>query len=1335
MSFTSRIAAAAARGYGMFAAVARAVDPFFNYVTALLHGDGTNGAQNNTFLDSSTNNFTITRNGNTTQGTFSPFSQTGWSNYFDGSGDYLTAPNNAAFALPADFTVEAWVYFNNNTTSVFCGNINSSGYGDWAFFYNNAAGLRWLTDNSTTVLTAAYTMPLNAWTHVAISRSGTNVRFFANGALLTTVTNSSSNTFAGTMYIGSSNDGGLQFPGYMSNLRIVKGTAVYTAAFTPPTVPLTAISGTSLLTCQANRFLDASSNNFAITRNGDVSVQAFSPFNPTSAWSASSNGGSGYFDGSGDYLTVAANTAFDVSASAYTFETWVYFTTAPSVTIMFGLNGTGITGYANLLYSGGTLYWQQRGTSTNQTTYTWSPTLGQWYHIAIGWNGSNSLAMWINGTRVATNTVSPTGAGQNGINFGAASDGYAVGGYMSNFRLVKGADVYGVGNATITVPTAPLTAISNTSFLLNFTNAGIYDNAAVGDYETVGNAQVSTSVVKYGTGSMYFDGTGDYLIANTPVKNVYALGAGDFTIECWVYFNSISNTPQFISGYAPPSTTTYNWAFYLPATGTLAYYLSSTGTTWDIANGVSFGTTFTTGVWYHIALVRVGNKITPYVNGNAGTSTTSTATIYNNNGPIYVGGISTYVLNGYIDDFRFTKGVGRYPYNFTPPTAAFPNIGGTVTLTADPYFRNTTLLLPGNGTNGAQNNTFLDSSSNAFTITRNGNTTQGTFTPFSQTGWSNYFNGSSYVTTPNVVALSADFTIETWVYYPDSVNSGYYISSIDASGYGYWSFYYNTSVSAFRIVGSSAGTYIQSPAVTLQPNQWMHVAVTRSGTTVTWWVNGTSIGTTTNSTNWTGSAATTYIGTINGSTANFTGYLSNLRVVVGTAVYTTNFTPSTTPLTAVSGTWLLTAQSNRFVDRSSNAYALTSTSASIQAFSPFAPTAAWSASTNGGSGYFDGSGDYLTVPDNAAFDFGSGDFTISAWVYPQGAGAIIDQGGGGASSNRSFEIYMSSASAISNAYISSDGNYNASYNLTGTTVPNAWNFVEFTRSSGTIRLFVNGTLQSSAAANFTIFNSTATVAIGNTSQNTVNPFTGYIADVRVLKGTGSASSTVPTAPLTAIANTQLLLSYTNGGITDATAKNDLETVGNAQISTTQSKFGGSSMAFDGSGDYLSLPATATNTLSAYAGDFTIEMWLYPTAVGQANNTQIFMQGSPAGFSPIVIVQTSGTYSLALYSSANGSSWGLASGASIGTATANAWNHIAVCRYGTNVYCFLNGVLQSTTSFSTTALMTTTSNLSIGSSNGYASTYFTGYIDDFRITKGIARYTSNFTPPTSAFLLQ
>jgi hypothetical protein len=89
-------------------------DEYFQYVSLLLHGDGTNGAQNNTFLDSSTNNFTITRNGNTTQGPFSPFSKPDgrWGNYFDGSGDRLTSSGGANSAVGSgDFCVEFFVYY------------------------------------------------------------------------------------------------------------------------------------------------------------------------------------------------------------------------------------------------------------------------------------------------------------------------------------------------------------------------------------------------------------------------------------------------------------------------------------------------------------------------------------------------------------------------------------------------------------------------------------------------------------------------------------------------------------------------------------------------------------------------------------------------------------------------------------------------------------------------------------------------------------------------------------------------------------------------------------------------------------------------------------------------------------------------------------------------------------------------------------------------------------------------------------------------------------------------------------------------------------------------
>ena len=88
-------------------------DPYFQYVTSLLHGDGTNGGQNNTFLDSSSNAFSITRNGNTTQGSFSPYGSN-WGNYFGGGSTYLTVPNNAAYTFPGDFTIEIWYSPSNS---------------------------------------------------------------------------------------------------------------------------------------------------------------------------------------------------------------------------------------------------------------------------------------------------------------------------------------------------------------------------------------------------------------------------------------------------------------------------------------------------------------------------------------------------------------------------------------------------------------------------------------------------------------------------------------------------------------------------------------------------------------------------------------------------------------------------------------------------------------------------------------------------------------------------------------------------------------------------------------------------------------------------------------------------------------------------------------------------------------------------------------------------------------------------------------------------------------------------------------------------------------------
>jgi hypothetical protein len=217
-----------------------------------------------------------------------------------------------------------------------------------------------------------------------------------------------------------------------------------------------------------------------------------------------------------------------------------------------------------------------------------------------------------------------------------------------------------------TVPTAPLTAIANTQLLLNFTNAGIFDNTGKNNLETVGNAQIDTTTVKYGTGSMEFDGTGDYLKS---ASNPQFILSGDFTIEAWVYPNSTA--ANFVVVCLGDSYT---------STG-LELYAGSAVLDWrvfsDNASKIDSSTAYASGAWVHLAVVRSSGVVTLYVNGTAEGSTWSTTATFSGNllvaGELYNGSTSS-PTNGYIDDLRITKGVARYTANFTPPTAAFPDL-------------------------------------------------------------------------------------------------------------------------------------------------------------------------------------------------------------------------------------------------------------------------------------------------------------------------------------------------------------------------------------------------------------------------------------------------------------------------------------------------------------------------------------------------------------------------------------------------------------------------------------------------------------------------------------
>ncbi len=349
MPTLSTIGAACARAWGFTSGLVK--DQYFNLVSLLLPGNGTNGAQNNTFLDSgnpaeftgsisgttltvsavasgtikvgvgitgtgvtagttitalgtgsggtgtytvsasqtvssttiTSTGFPITRNGDTTQGTFSPFSQTGCGNYFNG-GYLTTASSNAVLPTGTQtYSLEFFVYVNgvSGSYNIFVeGSTSSNGF--QIVYFNDGSAQQGKLGVSASgvggIVTATFSSYFNRWVHVVATRSGNDHRLFFDGVLVAYASNAVSFAARGTQAFGAQASGSLPINGYMSNVRACLGsiptsyqtssTTTSTTVFNVPTGPLTNTSqgatstDVELLTCQSNRFVDNSSNSF-----------------------------------------------------------------------------------------------------------------------------------------------------------------------------------------------------------------------------------------------------------------------------------------------------------------------------------------------------------------------------------------------------------------------------------------------------------------------------------------------------------------------------------------------------------------------------------------------------------------------------------------------------------------------------------------------------------------------------------------------------------------------------------------------------------------------------------------------------------------------------------------------------------------------------------------------------------------------------------------------------------------------------------------------------------------------------------------------------------------
>lgn len=182
--------------------------------------------------------------------------------------------------------------------------------------------------------------------------------------------------------------------------------------------------------------------------------------------------------------------------------------------------------------------------------------------------------------------------------------------------------------------------------------------------------------------------------------------------------------------------------------------------------------------------------------------------------------------------------------------------------------------------------------------------------------------------------------------------------------------------------------------------------------------------------------------------------------------------------------------------------------------------------------------------------------------------------------------------------------------------------------------------------------------------------------------------------------------------------------GNAKISTAQSKFGGASGYFDGAGDYLSIAATTATNLPS---DFTIEAWLRPAAFSSA----MTFLGKWGSSQRCWLFTIDNANQVTFAFGNNGSISAVVARATPSTLIANTWYHVAACRSGSTTRIFIDGV-QAGANITNTGNNTGTQTTAVGINTDGNASSFNGYIDSVRVTKGVARYTSNFTPPTAAF---
>ena len=419
---------------------------------------------------------------------------------------------------------------------------------------------------------------------------------------------------------------------------------------------------------------------------------------------------------------------------------------------------------------------------------------------------------------------------------------------------------------------------------------------------------------------------------------------------------------------------------------------------------------------------------------------------------------------------------------------------------------------------------------------------------------------------------------------------------------------------------------------------------------------------------------------------------------------------------------------------------------------------------------FDGAGDYLSIADNADFAFGTGDFTVEAFVFATGLGTyntIFDTSSTGQDTT-GIRLGVESTGRL---YLYTNGFFLTANNAIST---GRWYHVAYARSSGTHRLFINGVKvdETSTARNYT----NDSCVIGS-HFSFGESWEGFISNLRVVKGSAvyTANFTPPTEALTNVTNTKLLCCNSSTSATASTVtpgtitangnavatRNELTgsivlavpgiaggqgsgygdysadirgsgtnktltASGNATVASVSSYYG-SALSFDGTGDYFEI--AESNNEYDLDGDYTIEFWVNLNTINTVNdiigtaNNSAFLGSGKSGW---VIGYTTYSNIGFRFGYQNSGSWTFEHHTEL-TTVANQWNHVAITRSGSTQQIIINGVV-SYAETQTNTITSTENTLRIGGGFGSTGGLIDAQIQDLRIYKGVAKYKGGFDVP-------